>query len=333
MNYIAHTSAGHLQLMSKRQPISELIEQDEIDVEKKEKLMQMLRIRQFSSEIMSLPENSSYTTYVELDRDYVTWAVFATNEFSLKPETWCFWVVGCVPYRGYFDLKKAEKFAEQLKGNGLEVYVAPIPAYSTLGWFSDPLLSSMVSRGEVAAAENIFHELAHQQLYIKDDTSFNEAFATAVGYLGVSAWLRAESKLETLQRYNERSREKKELYKLVDNLRAQLKSIYESSLTHEEKRIAKKAAYNSYRITMTAKLNSYGKYTLYEKWLIHDINNARLNALSTYQELVPEFIKLFERCDKNYQRFYRAVENMKNLSNDERVNELQYYMCELEIVN
>lgn len=327
LGYIAHTSSGHLKLMSERQSISSLIKDEDLDPAQIVKFKNILAIREFASSQLHLPNNKSYTSYVALERDYVTWVVFATPTLSLQPESWCFWVVGCVPYRGYFDDVKAEQFADQLRQLQLDVYVAPVPAYSTLGWFSDPILSSMLDRGERVTAEYIFHELAHQQLYIKNDTSFNEAFASAVGQLGVMAWLEAENNAAELQRYLDSQQQKQQLYKIVDSLRQQLIEIYDSVDSEPEKTKLKQQAFASYEQRVISQLEQWGKLQNYRQWLLEDMNNAKLNAFSTYQALVPEFIALFGSCNKDFSNFYQVVKSTQRLNNQQRVEFLKQAEC------
>ena len=311
--------------MRQQQPITQLIADQNIDSELRQKLSHVVRIREFATRTLKLPDNKSYTRYVALQRDYVTWVVFAAPALSLQAKTWCFFIVGCVPYRGYFAIQKAESFARQLKDQGLEVYIAPAPAYSTLGWFSDPLLSSMLNQGEVVSAEYIFHELAHQKVYIKNDTGFNEAFASAVGRLGIMAWLRAEKKLALLERYKKTIKEKQILYQQVDYLRQALATIYASTMP--DKQVQKARALAAYKRRVTEKINAWDKFDVYAPWLLEDMNNARLNALSTYQALIPQFIQLFKRCQRDFARFYQAVESMKKIARDKRISHLTDMAC------
>ncbi len=327
LGYIAHTSSGHLKLMGDRQEISSLINDGSLDQTQINIFKDILRMREFASSKLLLPDNKSYTSYVDLKRDYVTWVVFATPTLSLQAESWCFWLVGCVPYRGYFDESKAQQFANQLRQQQLEVYVAPVPAYSTLGWFSDPVLSSMLNRGELVTAEYIFHELAHQQLYIKNDTSFNEAFASAVGKIGVIAWLKSENKNAELKRYLQSQQEKQQIYQIIDGLRDQLTEIYESALSEREKIHLKQDAFAEYQQLITSKTKQWGKYKSYNRWVIEDMNNAKLNAFSTYQALVPAFVILFKACNKSFDKFYRVVESAKYLNKKQRVEFLQDGQC------
>lgn len=326
LGYLFHTSSGHLQMMSQRQSIETLIEDEEIQSEDKKALQDVLRIREFASRELSLPNNKSYTSYVALNRDYVTWAVFAAEPYSTQAKTWCFIVVGCVPYRGYFNYQKALDFSSQLQQQGYETYIGPVPAYSTLGWFSDPVLSSMLNHGQVATAEYIFHELAHQQLYIKDDSSFNEAFATAVGQLGVSRWLNAEGKQDILENYIALNKNKLEIYAIVGDLRAQLTDIYRLDDV-DFKRTQKELALKTYQQVMTDKLHSWDRYEQYKKWLLNDINNAKLNAFSTYRKLVPKFLALYERCDSDFKKFYSAIDDMKVLNKQQRLDVLNNSQC------
>jgi predicted aminopeptidase len=313
--------------MSDRQAISSLIDDENLDQAQITKFKNILKIREFASKQLRLPDNKSYTTYVDLYRDYVTWVVFATPTLSLQAKSWCFWVVGCVPYRGYFDNAKAQQFANQLSQQQLDIYIAPVPAYSTLGWFSDPVLSTMLNRGELVAAEYIFHELAHQQLYIKNDTSFNEAFATAVGRLGVIAWLESENKPAELKRYLQSQQDKHQIYQIVDGLRQQLVQIYGTSSSESEKLNLKQQAFDSYKQLMSSKLERWGKLESYRQWLLVDMNNAKLNAFSTYQALVPEFISLFEKCNQSFDEFYRVVESTERLNNKQRSEFLKNAEC------
>ncbi len=325
--YLLHTSSGHLQMMSQRQSIQSLIESEATDADDKKALAEVLQIRKFASEKLLLPDNKSYTSYVNLERDYVTWIVFAAQPLSLDAKNWCFWIVGCVPYRGYFDYDKAVDFSIQLRQQGYETYLAPVPAYSTLGWFSDPVLSSMLNRGRVVTAEYIFHELAHQQLYIKNDASFNEAFATAVGQLGTSYWLADNGKQDTLQRYLKANQHKQEIYRIVSDLRMQLQKIYQSAIDDNSKQDLKQQALTGYQQLMAEQLEAWNRYDQYKDWLLNDINNAKLNAFSTYRDLVPLFVDLYERCNKKFDKFYHAVESMRAVEQQQRVKQLASMQC------
>ena len=329
IGYLAHTAGGHLELMGKREPINRVLQRKDLDAETRDSLLNIQNIRAYASEELKLPDNKSYTQYVELERDYVTWVVFAAPEFSLQPVTWCFWVVGCVPYRGYFEPSKATKFADQLSAKGLEVYVSPVTAYSTLGWFSDPVLSSMLGRGKISTSDTIVHELAHQQLYFKDDTEFNEAFATAVARAGVRDWLHSQGKAELLKRYERSNMQKDQLYSQIQQLRDRLIDIYRAETSKSTKRQQKTAAYEQYRqeVRHTTKNWQHGKR--YQRWVLQNLNNAKLSAISTYQELTADFLTLLAACDRDYEKFYKVVESMRKLKKMQRRKNLSEAKCTL----
>lgn len=327
IGYLFHTSSNHLKLMSQRQSIEKVIEDDDLDAGTKSSLQDVIRLREFASNELLLPRNKSYTSYVALGRDSVTWVVFAAESYSLQAKTWCFLIVGCVPYRGYFDYSKAEEFSVQLQQQGYETYIASVPAYSTLGWFSDPILSSMLNHGHLSTAEYIFHELAHQKLYLKNDSSFNEAFATAVGQIGVSRWLQSEGDEERLTRYLESNERKQEIYRLVGELRLGLAEVYNSTEHVKNRQVQKSQVILHYKNLMTDKLKSWGSYSQYKQWLLDDINNAKLNAFSTYREMVPSFLSLYQRCDGSLIRFYSALERLENLDKQARIQQLKNQHC------
>jgi predicted aminopeptidase len=201
ISYYAQSLNGHLQIVSARQPVDELIDDPSKPDALRAQLALASDIRQFATDKLALPENDSYRSYVDTHRDYVTWAVFAAPELSLQARIWCFPVYGCVPYRGYFSEERANKFAEEMQRKGLDTYVGGITAYSTLGRLSDPLLNTMFRHDETYLAGLVFHELAHQQVYVADDTAFNEAFATVVETTGVSKWLNDTGDRAALRRY------------------------------------------------------------------------------------------------------------------------------------
>lgn len=327
IGYLAHTTNGHLVVVTSKEPISDILAEEKYTMQKREQLANVLRIRIFASNHIGLPDNNSYTEYVQLDKDYVTWTIFATDELSLQPTTWCFWIVGCIPYRGYFSEEKAEQFAEKLRKNGHDVYLAPIPAYSTLGWFTDPLLSSMLSNGEIITAEYIFHELVHQQLYLKDDTNFNEAFASAVARVAVVDWLKAEGNADALRRYQNAVKKRGALFALTQQLREQLKTIYESEITNQNKRRQKQRAFDRYRDNIQTLTQNWSNGEAYRKSILRNLNNAKLNAQSTYNNLIPDFINLFDQCGNDYERLYEVVASMEQLNKQQRLEYLHDGVC------
>ena len=323
VGYYHQSIFGHLKLISKREPITDIVN----DSTRDEKLITQLRLaqelRQFATHELKLPENESYHSYVQLDHPYITWNVFAAPEFSTALHQWCFLVVGCVPYRGYFDESEAHQYAEQLSRQGLDVYVAGAPAYSTLGWFDDPLLSSMIDRGEIVTASYIFHELAHQQFYLKGDGAFNEAFATAVEEIGVLRWLDKQNRNNDARKYNNWIAQKSLFFAFVKSSRDEFDNLYQQEFSDEKRQVEKQILIAEMRRKFE-NLSSENKHIArYSNWMSGPLNNAQLGAISIYRELVPAFQKLFEVCGNDFEKFYARVELIAKSPEAQRIKILQ----------
>jgi predicted aminopeptidase len=308
--YYHQSISGHFKLISKRERIPDIVN----DSTRDEKLIAQLRlveeIRSFASSQLKLPENDSYHSYVQLEKPYVTWNVFAAPEFSTTLHQWCFLVLGCVPYRGYFDEAKANHYAEVLSEQGLDVYVAGVPAYSTLGWFDDPLLSSMLDRGEIVAAAYIFHELAHQQFYLKGDGAFNEAFATAVEEIGVLEWLAQQNRVQDAESYQHWLLQKSLFSEFVHHSRQKFEDLYTRDIDAEQMRNTKQSNIETMRKEFADMSKDNQQIARYSRWMTGPLNNAQLGAISLYRELAPAFRRIFGLCENDFQRFYTYVEKI-----------------------
>lgn len=318
IGYYHQSISGHFELISKRERIADIVN----DPARDEKLIKQLHLveelRTFASEQLKLPENDSYRSYVQLDKPYITWNVFAAPEFSIALQQWCFLVIGCVPYRGYFDESEANSYAQQLSKQDLDVYVAGVPAYSTLGWFDDPLLSSMLDRGEIVTASYIFHELAHQQFYLKGDGAFNEAFATAVEEIGVLDWLHQQDRSQDAQRYDDWLLQKSIFFEFVKNSRDEFETLYQQEYDPEKMQVEKEILIAEMRRKF-ANLSSENKHIArYSKWMSGPLNNAQLGAISLYRELVPAFRRIFSLCENDFEKFYSYVETIAKQSEEHR---------------
>ena len=234
--YYAQSVTGHLELMSRARSIDNIVAATDIEPRLASRLRTAVDIRAFASSVLGLPDNDSYSRYVDLGRPYVVWNVVAAPELSLAPRRWCFPVVGCLSYRGYFSRAAAEAYGAELESGGWDVTVGGVRAYSTLGWFSDPLLSSMVELPEYDLAGIVFHELAHQRLYVAGDTDFNESFAVVVMRAGVRRWLESGDRTGLKERYRVSAERRAAFLELVRSTRGQLESVYASSRSDEEKR-------------------------------------------------------------------------------------------------
>ncbi len=293
--------------MMSRQPLSKAIHQETQTV--RLKLDAVSGIKKFATEKLKLPKSNSYTHYVSLDREYPVWVVVAARPLSLEVKQWCYVVIGCASYRGYFSEEQAEKYAQRLRQNGWETDVGGAVAYSTLGWFSDPVFSSMLTGSVASLAELLFHEMAHQRVYIKGNSSLNEAFATLIGIEGARAWLR-DTMPQGLERYETRLRVRADFAEMVHGLKTSLAEVYSSSVADNEKLASKQQLIRKFREQYqrhkTIKWNGTGYY---DEWVESNINNAKLAAFTTYNQLLPDLLRLFESCDRDYDRFYKTIEN------------------------
>nr|WP_292771517.1 aminopeptidase [Mesorhizobium sp.] len=322
--YYAQSLEGHVTIMTARQDVAKLIENPSTSEELRKRMEDARAIRQFAIDELGLPDNRSYRSYVDIGRDAVTWAVFAAPELSLVPRTWCVPVYGCVPYRGYFSREKAVEFARELQGQGLDVYIGGVTAYSTLGWSSDPLLSTMFAQGETDLAAVVFHELAHQRVYTAGDSEFNEAFAVAVETTGVRRWLRAAGDTAGLRRYEADRKRRAEFIALVSRTREELARIYAGSGSVDEKRDAKAKVIDRLRARYRqVRDGRWRGFRGYDGWFDAPINNAKLAAVSVYSDQVDEFIRLFDLCSGDYTRFYASVQYLGRLDKAGRFDALQ----------
>ena len=318
VGYYSQSAMGQLSLWWNAEPINDILSDSEKSHDLKQRLELVLEIRSFASEQLALPDNDSYREYVELDREYVVWNVVAAPEFSMKMQEWCFPIVGCLRYRGYFAQEDAEVLGQELRDKGLDVVVYGVAAYSTLGWFDDPILNTVIKRKEAALAGLVFHELAHQQLFIKGDTAFNEGFAKTVELVGVQRWMRHRNSPELIQEFMQRQERKKQFLQLVSDTSAKLKQLYISEIPDEQKRSTKAQIFESMRTQYVQLKQSWGGNTAYDKWFAKDLNNAKLGAVATYEDYVPAFLRLLEQNKQDLPAFFKAAKELGELPKVER---------------
>ncbi len=314
---------GHMDLMADRRPIEDVLEDPGTTKELAAKLRLVLEARGFAVTELALPDNDSYRTYVALDRHYVVWNVFAAPEFSVQPRHWCFPVAGCVVYRGYFHEKDARQYASRLADDGWDVFVGGATAYSTLGRFDDPVLSTMLGQDDTGLVAVLFHELAHQRLYVKDDSDFNEAFASAVEAIGVERWLEARGSPEALAAYEQGRTRRAAFNLLLKQTREELAGIYASGGSDDVLRAEKQQAFAALRRRYRAVRESWGGFAGYDAWFDGQLNNARLVPVSTYSRLVPAFMELYRRADRQMEGFYGLCERLAELPPGDRAMELE----------
>lgn len=313
--YYGQAVQGHFNLLAKRKPIDRLLSGTDISPELRRQLEAVQRIRTFARDELSLPARRQYDTYAELGRPYPVWSVMAAPELSLKPRTWCYWFVGCLSYRGFFSEANAKRVADELQGQGLEVYLSGIPAYSTLGWFRDPVLSSFVHQPEAELAELIFHELTHQVLFVPGDTVFNESLAVAVADEGLRRYSARHP--QDLDRVYLARQRRDDFVSLVLSFRQRLHALFVSPVSDEAKREGKAAIYAELQSAYRAQRERWGGYSGYDAWFAA-VNNARLNTVGTYYDLVPGLKILLAQHDNELPRFFDACRDLARLKQDER---------------
>jgi predicted aminopeptidase len=277
--------------------------------------------RRFASADLGLPDNGSYTKYVDLKRPSVVWNVFATPELSMQLKQWCYPIVGCATYRGFYAKEDAERYADYLRSQGLEAYVSGIPAYSTLGWFEDPLLSSFIRFPDAEVARTIFHELGHQVLYIQGDTTFNESFASAIEEIGLEKWLQVQPERELLTKnYAEFTSRKKDFIAALKKHRLALEKVYQEGRSDEEKRQGKADVFASLQREYVTLKESWGGFKGYDGWFSQKLSNAHLATVATYSELVPGFIALHQKLGQPLplKPFFEAVRALSKKPKAER---------------
>ncbi len=325
LGYYAQAMQGQMSLMASARPIDTWLADPGVEDRLKTRLRQARDIRAFAAAELGLPDNGSYKSYADLNRPYVMWNVVATPELSLKPLTWCFPVAGCVDYRGYYDKAAAQGFAAGLRAHGHEVRVSGVPAYSTLGWFNDPVLSTFIDYPEAEIARLVFHELAHQVAYAPGDSQFNESFATAVEELGVARWLERHGDQAMRERYQQYRQRKDDFLALLTDHRRQLDAAFAADATDAEKRARKQQIFASMKQQYALlKAERWGGYSGYDHWFADELSNAHFALAATYHDLVPGFRGLYAQLD-SLRDFYSRVKSLAKLDKAQRRAALASY--------
>jgi predicted aminopeptidase len=317
--YLMQAASGEWHVMHAREPIAQVIADPKTAPPLRARLTLVSEAREFATRELKLPDNQSYRSYADIGRDYVVWNVVATPEFSVVPKHWCFPVAGCVAYRGYFHESAARQFAAAMARQGFDVAIDPVPAYSTLGKFADPVLSSMMRYGDDELVATIFHELAHQLLYVKDDSAFNEAFATTVEDAGLERWLQQHGSLARMRAFREDGAREEQFLKLLAGTRAQLAALYASGAPPGDMRLRKQQLLAALGESIHAfEKREQVSYPLYDQWIREGLNNARLASVATYYDCVPGFRRLLAKEHGDLPAFYAAARALAKLPRKER---------------
>jgi len=322
IGYYWQASRGQMSIVQGREPVADLLEQAELEPALRARLELSQQVLQFAHTEMLLPDNGSYTTYFDTGHPYVVWNVFAAPEFSLAPQVWCFPVAGCIAYRGYFSEAQARAYADKLATGGADIFVGGVSAYSTLGRFRDPILNTMLSSDDADFIALLFHELAHQLLYVQDDSAFNEGFATAVEYEGLRRWQRARGLQRDMATEANDSRQRQDVMSLLENTRTRLRELYSGALDDNDKRVRKQAIYSELSAAYERLAQDWQAAGLtrrpYGSLFKRGLNNASLGAIATYADYVPAFDQLLEMCAGDLSCFYASARSLGELSPESR---------------
>jgi len=317
VGYYSQAAQGQMSLLLGREQIDSLLRAPDLDAETRRKLQLVLEVREFAAQELLLDPGNSYLSYTALEQPYVLWNVFAAPEFSTEPTQWCYPIAGCVSYRGYFREDAAQRFADSLNAQGLDVYSGGVDAYSTLGWFDDPLTSAVLRRPDHRLAALLFHELAHQRLYVPGDTTFNESFATFVEQEGLRRWLEVNRQGGASEMIAREARMQEAFVTLVSEHRDFLRTLYSQPLDEAQMRAGKQAIQEAMRAEY-ARLREEWQYTGYDRWFAGPLNNAQLATVASYNALVPFFASLLMQAEGDLARFYAEVEAFTQLPAAER---------------
>lgn len=320
IGYYVQAVGGHFDVMRAARPISEVVSSPVSDSQLRKKLEEVQLIREFASRELGLPNNNSYRSYADIGRPFVVWNVFAAPEFSLEPKRWCVLVAGCVNYRGYYDKQEAERLAAELRAQGYDTFVGGVRAYSTLGYFDDPVLNTFLHLGTPEVARTVFHELAHQLIFVQDDSPFNESFATTVENEGVRRWLAVHAAPEQYAAFALQQKRKANFAELIRHYRKKVAALYKAAAQGAvaDKRRAKDELFDALRRDYAAMKGGWGGYAGYDRFFAEDLNNAKLVSLSLYSELVPAFEILLDIEHRDLARFYQRVAALAALDKDAR---------------
>ena len=328
VNYYSHVAKGQWQLLQARQSIDQLVADADTEQSLKRRLQSIQAMRAFASDELLLADNGSYRDYVGLSRRYVVWNVFAAPPFSITPKQWCFPVAGCVSYRGYFSEAKAKQYADDLTAQGYETYVAGVSGYSTLGWFDDPVLSTFLYRDDTQLAALIFHELAHQLLYLPGDTTFNESFASAIEQEGLRRWLIFQRQPAiSIQQYYRRQQVQQAFVNTVLSLREQLDELYQAEsidqpLSDDVRRRQKQQLLAAFSSGRYQAFKTRWQTDSYDAWVESGLNNAKLSTIASYHQWLPAFQQLLAQSD-DLADFYQRAKTLSELPAKPRQQALQ----------
>jgi predicted aminopeptidase len=317
-----------MELLEKRRPIDSVISDPSVDERVRQNLEMIQEARAFAVRELLLPDNDSYSEYADLGRPYALWNVFATPAYSLEPKQWCYPFVGCISYRNYFSQLPAQAYADSLQEQGYDVYVAGVPAYSTLGWFDDPVMNTMMHWQDYDLVGTLFHELTHQKFYIPGDTVFNESLARAVEQEGLRRWMAQHKDSRSYRQYLQESAREREFIQLVLGAREKLSALYASGLSEQAMFPAKLDIFRQLRRDYLELRTQWDGYDAYDRWMLSGVNNAKVQSVATYHDYLPAFNKILQQQQGDLADFYRQIESLMEMDTPERRAYLRAVMAD-----
>jgi predicted aminopeptidase len=326
LSYYGHLVSGQVSLLWQGESIESLVENEKTEQKLKDRLILSQQVIQFAAAELMLPVDDAYTSYSDLERPYAVWNVYAAPELSMDAHKWCYPLAGCFAYRGYFNQAMAEREAQELVEQGLDIKVGGVLAYSTLGFFDDPILNTFLFKSEAYLVELLIHEISHRKLYIKNDTMFNENFATAVALIGAEQWYAQRGGSEVFAVYQAHKQRQSALTALLLRYKNKLEVLYQNvALSDEEKRAGKKETllelHQAYQVLKHE--NAWDKR--FDQWVL-SMNNAAFSTLSNYQALVPYFLEMYQQKGEDWSAFFTEVERISLLEKEPRHAALREYM-------
>lgn len=313
MSFYGQAVSGQLSILMKRKPIERVIDDPATPAAVRDKLRLALEVRAFAETELGLPVGDAYASYADIGRDFVVYNVFVAPEFSVELESYCFPVAGCVTYRGYFSERDAVKAAQAEADSGKDVYVGRVAAYSTLGWFADPILNTFINRSDTSFAALLIHELAHRAVYLPGDTTFNESFATAVEQAGLERWLDGRDNRQAFADYLESEQKQREVVRLIVEARDELRDVYDGGFEDARLRAQKDTVFDRLR----SRYGQLGQDYPFAAWMATPLNNAKLGTVAEYNEWVPAFISMM-KASPSFQHFLEEVEALASKDKPER---------------
>ena len=318
LGYYWHSARGHLAIMNQRVDVEALLADDQLDTNLRERLLLIQEIRQFSIERLELPDNDSYKSFVQLDRPYVLQNLFAAPEFSTRLYQWCYPIIGCASYRGYYDETRLQNYVEKLEAEKLEVYVGQVSAYSTLGWFDDPLLSSFIDWPEYRLAGLLFHELTHQRVFVDDDTTFNESLATAVQQAGTRLWLQSQQNPAAIDQLNRWLQYREQVISLIGQTRTRLDVMYRLKILDSDKRQRKRNILEEAQKEHAKIAVSHQVLAGFAPWFESGLNNAKIGSVGAYNDWLESFLTILDAHRSDFSAFFDYVDRLAGLDKELR---------------